>query len=310
MAFLGLDVGGTSCRWEWWPAPGGPGGDAPGVQPAVHGVDAAADALAAVLAIAARDAAPTAAVIAIAGAGDPATAAALVAALRRRGIGFPVEVVGDVLAAAAAGLGDGPGVLVWAGTGSFAVARDHAGGLHRVGGRGFLLGDQGSGYDLVRRAAAAALLAADGLAPPTALTASLTAAFGAPSPQRLGAVLQRSSPGEVAARLGLVLDAAAAGDGVAQDVLAQGADALAALAAAAVRAAGLEWRDLATVLGGGVLGNVPSYCDQLARRLLAFGARPPRRLGPRDPARAAAWLAHGSHHRLEPATTWVSRVTL
>ncbi len=166
--YLGLDVGGSRCRWEWWPQDAAPGGDADGAQPVAPGVQAVGERLATALAAATRAArrAPIAAVCATAGVGDASTAAAVADALRARGVAFPVAVTGDVLAAAAAGLADGPGVLLWSGTGSFAIARDAAGALHRVGGRGFLLGDQGSGYDLVRRAAAAALLAADDLGPP------------------------------------------------------------------------------------------------------------------------------------------------
>jgi N-acetylglucosamine kinase-like BadF-type ATPase len=312
--FLGLDVGGSQCRFEWWPTGSAPGGDAASVQPAVHGVDAAVvgldAALHAAMRIARRVAEPTAAVCALAGAGDRATSDAIAAGLRARGFAFPIAVVGDVIAAAAAGLSSGPGVLVWAGTGSFAVARATNGELHRVGGRGYLLGDQGSGFDLVRRAAAAALLAVDGLGPATALTDALVRAFAAPAPQRLGASLQQLAPGEVASRLGVVFATAAAGDAVAADVVQQGADSLAMLANAAVRQAELDWRDLAVGLGGGVLARGSAVAALLAERLRAFGAAPPHDIDPRAAARGAAWLAHGWHTRVSPQQEWVARVAL
>lgn len=308
MAFLGFDVGGSKCRFEWWPRGARAGGDGRSVQPAVHGVDVAADGLAAVLRDAARDGAPTAAVCALAGVGDAATSGALVGGLRARGIAFPVAIVGDVLAAAAAALAEGPGVLVWAGTGSFAVARAADGALHRVGGRGYLLGDQGSGYDLVRRAARAALLAVDGLAPSTALADELAVAFAAPSPQRLGAVLQRLAPGEVAARLGTVLAVAARGDAVARQVLADGAADLEALADAAVRKAGLAWQGLPTACGGGVFDAVADYVAAVSTRLTARGAVPPILVAPRAAAVGAAWLADGWHRGLSPQKEWVDRV--
>ncbi len=308
MAYLGLDVGGSKCRFEWWPRGARAGGDARSVQPAVHGVEAAAEGLAVALRAAAGDGAPTAAVCALAGVGDAATSTALVDGVRARGIAFPVAVVGDVLAAAAAALADGPGVLVWSGTGSFAVARAADGALHRVGGRGYLLGDQGSGYDLVRRAARAALLAVDGLAPATALVDALAAAFAAPSPQRLGAVLQRLAPGEVAARLGTVLDVAARGDAVAQQALAEGAADLDALADAAVRKAGLAWRSLATAAGGGVFDAVPDYLAAVGARFTARGAVAPVLVAPRAAAFGAAWLADGWHRGQSPQKEWVDRV--
>ena len=280
------------------------------MQPAVHGVEATITGLASVLRTAAAIAPPTAAVCALAGVGEAKTSATIEAGLRARGITFPVAIVGDVLAAAAAGLADGPGVLLWSGTGSFAIARDAAGVLHRVGGRGYLLGDQGSGYDLVRRAAAAVLLAADDLGPPTALTGALTAAFQAPAPPRLGAVLQRLAPGDVAAQLPVVLATAAAGDAVAHEVLQDGAEALVGLASAAVRKAGLDWRALPVAVGGGVLGQAPAVLELVGERLRALGAAAPRGIAPRAAAVGAAWLAMGWHQRQSPQQEWVARVAL
>ncbi len=310
MTFLGLDVGGSKCRYEWWPAGSLPGGDARAVQPAVHGIEATVAGLAEALTAAARTALPTAAVCALAGVGDVATSEAIAAGLRARGVPFPVAVVGDVLAAAAAALAEGPGLLVWSGTGSFAIARAANGELHRIGGRGYLLGDQGSGYDLVRRAAGAVLGAIDELGPATALTEALTKAFGAPSPQRLGAVLQRLDTGAVAQRLPVVLEVAAAGDPVAIEVLEGGMEALAMLAAAAVRRAGLDWRELPVAVGGGVLLGVPALVESLAQRLRVFGAAPPRAIADRAAAEGAAWLAHGFFTGLEPQRSWVQRVAL
>jgi N-acetylglucosamine kinase-like BadF-type ATPase len=310
MRCLGLDVGATHCRWEWWPAEAGAGGDANGMQPAAHGVDATVRALATVLIDAATVGRPIAAVCALAGAGDVKVARAIATGVQKEGVPFPVAVVGDVLAAAAAGLAEGAGVLVWAGTGSFAVARGRDGSLHRTGGRGWLLGDQGSGYDVVRRAAAAVLLAADELGPPTALSDALTRAFAAPSPQRLGAVLQQLDASAVAAQLPVVIAAAAAGDAVANDVIAQAASALAMLAAAAVRRAGLDFGGLPVALGGGVITNAPAFRAMLEERLRALGASAAHTLPPRAAARGAAWLAHGWHHREEPQHGWVSHVAL
>src|SRR5438445_6123055 len=46
---------------------------------------------------------------------------------------------------------DGTGIIVSAGTGSIAYARDPAGQLHRAGGYGWQLGDEGGGYWLDRK---------------------------------------------------------------------------------------------------------------------------------------------------------------
>jgi N-acetylglucosamine kinase-like BadF-type ATPase len=64
-----------------------------------------------------------------------------------------------------------PGLVIHAGTGSFIAARSPDGGVHYAGGTGWRFGDEGSGYDLGRRAIARALLELQGWAPPSGLGA-------------------------------------------------------------------------------------------------------------------------------------------
>ena len=74
-----------------------------------------------------------------------------------------VEVISDVEAALLGALGDRPGLLVLAGTGSIVLGRDGRGRLRRAGGLGPLLGDEGSafwlGREWLRRQPEAALIA-------------------------------------------------------------------------------------------------------------------------------------------------------
>ena len=62
-----------------------------------------------------------------------------------------------------------PGVMVVSGTGSMGIGQDAAGQIHAVGGWGRITGDEGSGYWIAREGLRAAMRAADGLEPPTAL---------------------------------------------------------------------------------------------------------------------------------------------
>jgi N-acetylglucosamine kinase-like BadF-type ATPase len=71
-------------------------------------------------------------------------------ALTLRGLARRVEVIADAQAALLGAIGDGPGVLVLAGTGSIVVAHDGRGGWTRAGGLGPLVGDEGSGFWLGR----------------------------------------------------------------------------------------------------------------------------------------------------------------
>jgi glucosamine kinase len=64
-----------------------------------------------------------------------------------------------------------PGLVIHAGTGSFVAARSPDGEVHYAGGIGWRFGDEGSGYDLGRRAIARALLELQGWAAPSGLGA-------------------------------------------------------------------------------------------------------------------------------------------
>ena len=72
-----------------------------------------------------------------------------------------IEVVGDMEIALAAAFGEGPGVIVIAGTGSIAYGRDAKGRTARAGGWGFAISDEGSAHWIGRAAVGAVLRAGD-----------------------------------------------------------------------------------------------------------------------------------------------------
>ena len=69
---------------------------------------------------------------------------------RLRSLALRVRVMSDVEAAYRGALGDRPGVLVLAGTGSIVLSRDKRGRFFRVGGLGPLFGDPGSAFAIGR----------------------------------------------------------------------------------------------------------------------------------------------------------------
>jgi len=73
----------------------------------------------------------------------------------------PIDVVGDMQTALEAAFDTGPGVIVNAGTGSFAYGRNAEGKTLRAGGWGFAIGDEGSAHWIGREAVAAVLRASD-----------------------------------------------------------------------------------------------------------------------------------------------------
>jgi N-acetylglucosamine kinase-like BadF-type ATPase len=303
--FLGIDAGGSKTRWEVVDAAARVlgSGESAGIQAVTAGPEQAAAALAAV--ISASGGPFEVAVVGIAGAGSPQMRARLRDALARAGVERPVAICGDPEVAAAAALRTSAGLAIWAGTGSFAIARDRAGQLVRTGGRGHLLGDEGGGYSIVRAAAVAAVKALDGVGPPTALGAVLDRSFASERPERLGVAMQACSPREVASRAGLVLEVAARGDLVARAVLEAEADSLAALGVSAAQRAGLACGDLDVALGGGLCAGSADYRDCLGRALAARGVlRAPRLADPA--AHGAALLARAIGQREAPLARWVS----
>jgi glucosamine kinase len=64
----------------------------------------------------------------------------------------PIDVVGDMQIALEAAFDEGPGVIVNAGTGSFAYGRNRQGNTARAGGWGFAIGDEGSAHWIGRTA--------------------------------------------------------------------------------------------------------------------------------------------------------------
>ena len=101
----------------------------------------------------------TAAGLGLAGLRSAADAERVAAELTAR-TGARIAVGDDTDAALAGAFRGAPGVVVIAGTGSGAAGRDAAGRAVRVGGHGFLLGDEGGGYWIGREAVRAALRAA------------------------------------------------------------------------------------------------------------------------------------------------------
>jgi N-acetylglucosamine kinase-like BadF-type ATPase len=165
----------------------------------------------------------TLALVGAAGAGRAPEQEALVAASIAAGVAERVDVRGDIEIALAAAFGNKPGILINAGTGSIAYARGDDGRLHRAGGHGWQLGDEGGGYWLGRRALAAAARAHDGLEESSTLLGRLLVALGLRTFDDLIRWTATATPSQVAALAPHVLNAAREGEIVAQRIVADAA---------------------------------------------------------------------------------------
>lgn len=228
----------------------------------------------------------------IAGAGQPRVLKRVMSFLVETFPRAQVQVCTDLDIALEAGLGDGPGIVIVAGTGSAALGRGPDGRLVRAGGDGPWVGDEGSAFDIGRRGVAAVARARDALAPVTVLADSIPSALECAD---WCALLERiaAGPDDVFPRIfPLVADAAEAGDTPAREILFGAALSLSHLVLSVARRLEVAQQDFLVAEAGGVFGVSP-LLDQAFEALVHSAARGARiRAVEMPPARAAARRAH------------------
>ncbi|NER06557.1 MAG: ATPase, partial [Okeania sp. SIO3C4] len=125
----------------------------------------------------------------------------------------PIALVG--------GIGHSVGIVAMAGTGSQIFGQNSQGLTKRVGGWGYLLGDEGSGYNIAIRGLQAALKSYDGRELPTTLITDFQAYLGLSNIEGLIEVIYRRGwgPTQIAALAPVVSAAADKGDKVAKKII-------------------------------------------------------------------------------------------
>ncbi len=148
-----------------------------------------------------------------------------------------LDVTHDGRIALAGAMSGGPGAIVISGTGTIAFGQDGKSRTARAGGWGYVFGDEGGGFDLVRQAVRAALREQEGWGPRTPLTPALLAETAVANANALVHLFYTSEwpRSRVAALAPVVNRIAEEGDPVALGILHQSAQALAMLAGAVRR---------------------------------------------------------------------------
>lgn len=185
-------------------------------------------------------------------------------------------VTGDERTALRGAFQDSAGIVVISGTGTIAVGRDGQGREHRCGGWGWLLDGAGSAMDIGRDGLALSLRMVDGREPSSGLVEALWQALeidprDPQAPQRIKALVVEPDFGAAGfARLAPVVDRLAQqGDARSTTILAQNAEALAAMVAAVAAALDLQAPPVCA-LGGALLHLVElrrQFAAKLVRRL-------------------------------------------
>ncbi len=150
--------------------------------------------------------------VGVAGVGREPERDALWQALSGLELAEDVSVHADATVALDDAFGDGPGILLIAGTGSVAFGRGPSGTFARCGGWGPVFGDEGSGAWIGRRALSVVAGAADGREPTTALTGALLTAAEVESTEQLIGWAGDATPGKLATLAPAVMQVAEAGD--------------------------------------------------------------------------------------------------
>ena len=264
--YVGVDGGATRCRARVRDAGGAALAEAEGDAANVH-VDfaSALSVMRSVVeqalrkaGVGAGDIATVAVGLGLAGLNDAADAAQIAAAFAGYGL---ARAANDATTACIGAHAGADGGLVIAGTGSAAIAR--VGGSETiVGGRGFALGDGGSGAHIGLHALRAATLAFDGLGPRTGLTDEVLDSFDH-DVVRMVRWARSARPGDYGSFAPRVLRCAAKDDPVAFAIAASAARAIGALTRRVV-ALGAE----RVALVGGVGEALRPYLDHEIAALL------------------------------------------
>jgi N-acetylglucosamine kinase-like BadF-type ATPase len=181
------------------------------------------------------------------------------------------HVTTDFEIALEAGAGAGPGVVLIAGTGSAAFGRNAAGETARVGGYGPWVGDEGSAFEIGRRAVGAVARARDQAAPVTLLTEMIPAALDCPDWDELAERIMKNPDEIFPALFPVVAEAADSDDSTAKEILFTSAIGLGNLVMIVVRRLGMRDQEFPVVKCGGVFGHC-KMLDALLDSVVVSGA--------------------------------------
>jgi glucosamine kinase len=226
----------------------------------------------------------------LAGTGDPGLKAGMRASLEKTFPGAAVSIFTDLETALAAA-GEGPVIVLVAGTGSAAIGRNTQGQIWRTGGQGPRLGDDGSAFDIGSRAVARAMKERERLGTDSILGIKILEQLGYASWQELQerATLQPDIVFPLVFPVAAAL--ADAGDLAAREILLQAAGELSSLVNAVAEHSGQAGDEIMIVKAGGTVGKCAFFDAQLDAALKR--ALPEAQIGRlrMSPAEAAARAA-------------------
>lgn len=208
-------------------------------------------------------------VIGVAGAGRKEDAQVLEKSFKdyadQQGIHFKgVKVVSDAHIALEGAFPDSAGCILIAGTGSILFGKDGKGVIHRVGGFGRLIGDEGSGYSIGRKALNAVSKESDGRGEATLISELLNAKMNSSSSTSIINEVYKEKL-DVASVAKIVIEAAEEGDPIAEDILDEEADELVLHIKSLMNK--IQTDNLNVAFSGSLIDNKNFYSDLLIQKI-------------------------------------------
>lgn len=215
--------------------------------------------------------------VGVAGVGRAPERDALAHELESLALADEILVVPDATIALEDAFGDGPGIVLTAGTGSIVFGRGPTGTYARAGGWGPVIGDEGSGAWIGRRALGIVTASHDGREPETSLVEPLLATIGVTEPGELVAWAAHTTAADLARLAPTVLEVAATGDLRANSLVTLAVEELGLHVRALARQLfGDERAAFSLAFNGGLLAKGSLIRRRLEQRLksMAPGAQP------------------------------------
>jgi N-acetylglucosamine kinase-like BadF-type ATPase len=207
----------------------------------------------------------------IAGAGRRSVVRRIIVFLTQEFPAALTHVTTDYEVALESAAGSGPGVVLIAGTGSVAYGRNAAGETARAGGYGPWIGDEGSAFEIGRRAVSAVARTRDMDAPVTVMAEMISAALDCPDWDDLMLRIMKNADDVFPKLFPVVAEAANSEDSAAKEIMFASAIGLGNLAMVVIRRLRMKDQQFPLVKCGGVFGH-SQMLDSLLDSVLASGA--------------------------------------
>lgn len=180
-----------------------------------------------------------------------------------------VTVDSDAIVALSGAFGTAPGIIIISGTGAICFGKNDEGKVERSGGWGYLLGDEGSGYYIGRKAIMAALKHFDGRGEKTDLRPALEKHFNLQSieliiPQIYQNKIDRIGIAKLAP---IVFDYANKGDTVSEEIIRQTGRELGKLAKAVAEKLNFSNEEIRVALIGSIFKQKEMLMNDISKEL-------------------------------------------